>query len=54
MIDVNVLSPLEGEMAAKRREGVRAAALDARFAARVSRATPPPAFGRTLPSRGRE
>jgi excinuclease ABC subunit B len=43
---VSDISPLEGEMSAKRTEGVASAA-------RQPSTTPPPASGRTLPSRGR-
>ena len=44
-------SPLEGEMAAKRPEGV--ASEGTAMTSSTAEATPPPAFGRTLPSRGR-
>jgi xanthine dehydrogenase accessory factor len=47
------LSPLEGEMAAKRPEGVGSAMLDVLFASRSAAATPPDRFAATLPSRGR-
>jgi hypothetical protein len=53
-------SPLEGEVPPKAAEGVGAAALDLEFpysdtdATSTAARTPPPAFGRILPSRGRE
>ena len=46
------LSPLEGEMAAQRPEGVGAAGRDG-HAPRVAATTPPDGFAATLPSRGR-
>src|SRR5262245_47006114 len=45
--------PLEGEMAAKRPEGVRAAVLSAKRTLRPAERTPPGRFAVTLPSRGR-
>ena len=56
----DLLSPVEGEMPAKRAEGVQAAALQPsdstpqEEAPSTAAATPPAAFGGTLPSRGRE
>ncbi len=49
-----VLSPLEGEMAAKQPEGDRTGVWGARLAPRAAATTPPPAFDRTLPASGRE
>lgn len=47
-------SPLEGEMAAKRPEGVVAAALYAFSYASLLEGTPPGRFAATLLSRGRD
>jgi hypothetical protein len=56
MGSADILSPLEGEMAAKRPEGVRAAAHQPRDAAMVqevpSAAIPSARFAGTSPSRG--
>jgi predicted N-acetyltransferase YhbS len=48
-----VISPIEGEMAAKQLEGVTSEGT-AEMASSAAVTTPPPAYGRTLPSRGRE
>ncbi len=58
MMSANVLSPLEGEMAAKRPEGGGAEGRQPsqlpvkKGASSPAEVTPPPAYGRTLPSRG--
>jgi uracil-DNA glycosylase len=49
-----LFSPLEGEMAAKQPEGVRAAVLGEEEAMRPAERTPPGRYAATLPSRGRE
>jgi hypothetical protein len=54
MRSAGAFSPLEGETAAKQPEWVGADARDVDLGRRAAEATPPQAFGRTLPSRGRE
>src|SRR5262245_19143824 len=53
-LDDSGISPLEGEMSAKRTEGVGADGLRRKRMSGTVGTTPPPASGRTLPSRGRD
>ena len=54
MSGARCFSPFEGEMAAKRPEGVGAFGQDVSLAPWAAAATPPGRFAATLPSSGRE